>query len=122
MLREQRQREPPHRAFRRRRHRKGRQAPAIVSEDGSNLESRSNISYAANILCGFTQSLVCTTSHHIIAQALGGFFPNVPHGASLLLIADAYYKKVCSLLPTEFDAIGEIMGEKADPAKPGYAS
>ena len=92
----------------------------IVSEDGSNLESRSNISYAANILCGFTQSLVCTTSHHIIAQALGGFFPNVPHGASLLLIADAYYKKVCSLLPTEFDAIGEIMGEKADPAKPGY--
>lgn len=47
----------------------------IVSEDGSNLESRSNISYAANILCGFTQSLVCTTSHHIIAQALGGFFP-----------------------------------------------
>ena len=75
----------------------------IVSEDGSNLESRSNISYAANILCGFTQSLVCTTSHHIIAQALGGFFPNVPHGASLLLIADAYYKKVCSLLPTEFD-------------------
>lgn len=93
----------------------------IVSEDGSNLESRSNISYAANILCGFTQSLVCTTSHHIIAQALGGFFPNVPHGASLLLIADAYYKKVCSLLPTEFDAIGEIMGEKADPAKPGYA-
>ena len=69
----------------------------IVSEDGSNLESRSNISYAANILCGFTQSLVCTTSHHIIAQALGG------------------------LLPTEFDAIGEIMGEKADPAKPGYA-
>ena len=93
----------------------------IVSEDGSNLESRSNISYAANILCGFTQSLVCTTSHHIIAQALGGFFPNVPHGASLLLIADAYYKKVCSLLPTEFDAIGEIMGEKADTAKPGYA-
>ena len=90
----------------------------IVSEDGSNLESRSNISYAANILCGFTQSLVCTTSHHIIAQALGGFFPNVPHGASLLLIAAAYYKKVCSLLPTEFDAIGEIMGEKADPAKP----
>lgn len=45
----------------------------------------------------------------------------MPHGASLLLIADAYYKKVCSLLPTEFDAIGEIMGEKADPAKPGYA-
>ena len=87
----------------------------IVSEDGSNLESRSNISYAANILCGFTQSLVCTTSHHIIAQALGGFFPNVPHGASLLLIADAYYKKVCSLLPTEFDAIGEIMARKGRP-------
>ena len=64
---------------------------------------------------------MCTTCHHIIAQALGGFFPNVPHGASLLLIADAYYKKVCSLLPTEFDAIGEIMGEKADTAKPGYA-
>ena len=49
----------------------------ILSEDGSNLESRSNISYAANILCGFTQSLVCTTSHHIIARRpSAGFFPN----------------------------------------------
>ena len=50
---------------------KGAKHLPIVSEDGSNLESRSNISYAANIQCGFTQSLVCTSSHHFIAQALG---------------------------------------------------
>lgn len=65
---------------------------------------------------------MCTTSHHIIAQALGGFFPNVPHGASLLLIADAYYKKVCSLLPTEFDAIGEIMAKRPTPPSPATPS
>lgn len=122
MLREQRQREPPHRAFRRRRHRKGRPSTCPSSPRTARTSNPAATSPTPRISCAGSRSpLVCTTSHHIIAQALGGFFPNVPHGASLLLIADAYYKKVCSLLPTEFDAIGEIMGEKADPAKPGYA-
>ena len=92
----------------------------IVSEDGSNLEARVNMSYAANILAGYTQSLINCTSHHITGQTMGGLFPNVPHGATLILIADEYYKRVCRYFPDLFDELGEFMGVARDPQKPGY--
>lgn len=92
-----------------------------VLDNGDDIEARGNMAYAADILGGFVQALGPVTSHHIIAQALGGIYPKVPHGATLILTAEQYYKKVQSLLPKEFDAIGEVMGEKADPANPGGA-
>ena len=93
----------------------------IVSEDGSNLNPAAT-SPTPRISCAGSRSPSCapppTTSSR---RPSAGSSPNVPHGASLLLIADAYYKKkVCSLLPTEFDAIGENHGQKAI-TKPGYA-
>ncbi|MGI6109772.1 MAG: iron-containing alcohol dehydrogenase [Eubacteriaceae bacterium] len=90
-----------------------------VSQDGSNLEARVNMSYAANILAGYTQSLINCTSHHITAQTLGGLFPNVPHGASLILMAEAYYKRVRCYCTELFDELGEFMGVARDPRKPG---
>ena len=93
----------------------------VVVEDGKNLEARVNMSYAANILSGYTQSLINTTSHHIIAQTIGGLFPGVPHGASLIFIAEAYYKKVCAHRPELLDELGAMMGVAADPANPGKA-
>jgi alcohol dehydrogenase len=92
----------------------------VVSDDGSNLEARTNMSYAANILAGYTQSLINCTSHHITAQTIGGLFPNVAHGASLILIAEEYYKRVCGYFPELFDEMGEYMGVARDPEKPGY--
>lgn len=91
----------------------------VVAKDGSNLEGRVNMSYAANILAGYTQSLINCTSHHITGQTIGGLFPNVAHGASLILIAEEYYKRVCRYFPELFDEMGEFMGVKADPAHPG---
>lgn len=91
----------------------------LVLADGSNLEARTNMAYAADILCGYTQSLICTTSHHIIAQAIGGVFPQVPHGVTLILIALEYYKKVSHFFPVLFDELGEMMGTPRDPDNPG---
>lgn len=92
-----------------------------VLEDGSNLEARGNIAFAADVLGGFVQSLVFVTSHHLVGQALGGLFPKVPHGVSLIMTAKAYYSRVYKYLPKEFDDIGEIMGVKRDPNNPGGA-
>ena len=92
-----------------------------VLANGDDIEARSHMAYAADILCGFTQALGPVTSHHIIAQALGGIYPNVAHGATLILTAEHYYKKVQALAPKEFDEIGAVMGEKIDPANPGGA-
>lgn len=91
----------------------------VVSDDGNNLEARTYMAYAADILGGYTQAIVNTTSHHIIAQTIGGLFPKVTHGLSLLFIAEAYYNKVKELRPELLDRLGEFMGIEADPQKPG---
>lgn len=91
----------------------------VVAEDGANLEGRVHMSYAANILAGYTQSLINCTSHHIIGQTMGGLFPNVAHGASLILVAEEYYKHVRKYCEQIFDELGEMMGVSADVNDPG---
>ena len=91
----------------------------VVAEDGANLEGRVHMSYAANILAGYTQSLINCTSHHIIRQTMGGLFPNVAHGASLILVAEEYYKHVRKYCEQIFDELGEMMGVSADANDPG---
>lgn len=93
----------------------------VAAEDGSNIEARVHMSYAANICSGYTQALINATSHHIIGQTIGGLFPKVAHGASLIVIAEEYYKRVVSFFPDIFDQIGEIMGEEKVAEKPGYS-
>lgn len=93
----------------------------VVAEDGSNLEGRVNMAYAADILSGYTQALICTTSHHITGQTLGGLFQKLPHGASLILIAEEYYKRVYGFFPDIFEKMGSFMGEEPVAGKPGYS-
>lgn len=92
-----------------------------VLDNGDDIEARSHMAYAADILCGFTQALGPVTSHHIIAQALGGIYPNVAHGATLILTAEQYYKHAQKLQPKKYDEIGAVMGEAIDPSNPGGA-
>ena len=92
----------------------------LVLDYPDRLEYRTELAYACDILSGFTQALTSVTSHHILGQTLGGYFANMPHGASLIVVAEAYYTKVCGFLPAEFDELGEIMGVPRDPARPGY--
>ena len=83
----------------------------IAVNDGNNLEARVNVSYAANVLCGYIQSLTFVTSHHIIGQCLGGFYPKFPHGATLITIAEAYYKLVMEFIPESLNEIGGFIEE-----------
>lgn len=94
---------------------------AKVVNTPNDLEARTNLAFAANILSGYTQALTSVTSHHIIGQTLGGMYPTFQHGATLIVLAEAYYSKVCTLLPDEFDELGEFMGIKRDSLKHGYA-
>ena len=88
-------------------------------ENGNDLEARTWMAFAADILGGYTQALINTTSHHIIAQTIGGLFPKVTHGLSLLFIAEAYYKKIQQLRPELLDQLGAFMGVEADAENPG---
>lgn len=92
-----------------------------VVNNPNDLEARTNMAFAADILSGYTQALTSVTSHHIIAQTLGGMYPSFQHGATLIVLAEAYYTRVCALLPDEFDELGEMMGIRRDQERPGYA-
>ena len=91
-----------------------------VLADSSDVEARIHLAYAADILAGFTQALINCTSHHITAQTIGGLFPNVAHGAALIMMCEEYYKRVCGYFPELFDELGEFMGVDKDPDAPGY--
>jgi len=94
---------------------------AKVVSDPADADARTGLAYAADILGGYSMALDTVTSHHILGQTLGGMYPTFPHGATLITVAEAYYAKVCPLLPDEFDELGEMMGETRDPAAPGTA-
>lgn len=94
---------------------------ARVVNDPADKEARSLLAYAADILGGYSMALDSVTSHHILGQTLGGMYSGFPHGATLICVAEAYYTRVCGLLPDEFDELGELCGEARDPQRPGYA-
>jgi alcohol dehydrogenase len=83
-------------------------------DNGQNIEARENISYAANVLCGFVQSLSSCTSPHLLGQTMGGLYPKLPHGTSLIVLLKAYYKVVADKLPDKFAEVAKAMGEDVD--------
>lgn len=93
----------------------------VVMRDGSNAEGRDQMAFAADVLSGYTQALINTTSHHIIAQCLGGLYPNMPHGFSLMVIAKAYYERIAQFVPDVLDRLAGMMGQSPLPGKPGMA-
>ncbi len=74
------------------------------------LEARANIALAADVLCGYAQSLAATISPHIIGQCMGGLHGGFPHGATLIVTSEEYYKEVVKYLPEEFAEMAEAMG------------
>lgn len=93
----------------------------VAAEDGTNMEARTHMAFASDICGGYTQSLINTTSHHIIGQTMGGLFPKLVHGASLIVIAEEYYKRVLGFFPDIFDQMGAIMGEEKVEGQPGMS-
>ena len=93
-----------------------------IVNDPTDKEARTNIGvcggYSGGLQHGTRQR---DLSPHSRSRRLAACYHTSPIGATLIAVAEAYYTKVCSLLPTSFDELGELLGEKRDPAKPGYA-
>lgn len=63
---------------------------AAAVADGSNIEARADVALA-NTMSGIVESTSCCTSEHSLEHAISGLFPDVPHGAGLLMVCEAYY-------------------------------
>ncbi len=59
--------------------------------DGSDMDARTKMAFAST-MSGYSMELGSCTSEHALEHALSGHYPEIPHGAGLIMISDAYFK------------------------------
>lgn len=78
--------------------------------DGEDLAARTDVALA-NTLSGMAESTSSCTSEHSLAHAIGGFHPNIPHGAALIMISKAWFKFYALRAPKQFAALAKAAGQ-----------
>lgn len=58
--------------------------------NGSNIKARTKVALAST-LAGLVESTSSCTSEHSLEHAMSAFCPELPHGAGLIAISDAYF-------------------------------
>jgi len=86
--------------------------PVAVNE-GSNIDAREKVALA-NTLSGFVESTSSCTSAHSMEHALSAFYPDMPHGAGLAILSEAYYSFFADKVPDRFINMARAMGEDVD--------
>lgn len=82
-------------------------------KNGSNLEARTQLALA-NTLSGFVESISSCTSEHSLEHALSAHHPELPHGAGLIMLSEAYYTFFASKAPERFVDMAKAMGVDVD--------
>lgn len=95
----------------------GRHLPTAV-DDGGNLEAREQMALA-NTLAGMVESTSSCMSEHSLEHALSAHFPDLPHGAGLIIISRAYYAHFAKIpaCRERMIAMAGVLGRK-DAAEP----
>ena len=68
---------------------------ADAVKDGNNMEARENVAMA-NTLSGIVESTSSCTAEHSIEHALSAYYPNLEHGAGLIIISKEYYTVIAN--------------------------
>lgn len=68
----------------------GEYLPRAV-KDGNDITARQNVAFA-NTLGGYSMVAGSTISCHALEHAMSAFYPDLPHGAGLIMISQAYYE------------------------------
>lgn len=79
-------------------------------KDGSNLEARTEVALA-NTLSGFVESTSSCTSEHSLEHALSAYYPDLPHGAGLIMLSKSYFSFFAPKMPERFILMAEAMGK-----------
>ena len=86
----------------------GQALPTAV-QDGGDKDARASVALA-NTLAGFVETLSSCTSEHAIEHALSAFHPNLPHGAGLIMISQAYWKRFYASSGDRMVAMARALG------------
>ncbi|MDD9301006.1 MAG: iron-containing alcohol dehydrogenase [Desulfobacter sp.] len=74
-------------------------------KDGNDIEARGYVALA-NTLSGMVESTSRCISEHSLEHALSAFHPDLPHGAGLIMISEAYFTYFCGQVPQRFEPMG----------------
>ena len=61
----------------------------IAVQDGANLEAREHVAYGST-MAGITMQLTSTTAQHSMEHSMSAYHHNLPHGAGLIMISEAF--------------------------------
>lgn len=84
---------------------------ARVVNDGNDKEARKDMALA-NTLSGFVESTSSCISEHSLEHALSAYHPELPHGAGLIMISEAYYRFFMDKVPDRFIKMAKALGNQ----------
>jgi len=90
---------------------------AKAVHNGNDLEARADVALA-NTLSGIVESTSGFTSEHSMEHALSAFHPDLPHGAGLIMICEAYHSYFASKVPERFTDMARAAGVDVDALPP----
>lgn len=83
----------------------------VAVNDGSNVEARSAVAFA-NTLSGIVETGSCCTSEHSLEHALSAYHPEMPHGAGLIMLCEAYHAAYAPSCPERYADMARLFGEE----------
>lgn len=78
-------------------------------KDGSDIAARANLAWASTA-AGMCETLSGTISQHSMEHALSAFHPDMPHGAGLTMLSEAYFSFLSASIPERFVPLARAMG------------
>ena len=91
----------------------------VAVHDGKNLKAREKIAFG-NTLSGLVMVTAAISSQHSFDNGLCGYYPDLPHGAGLIMLSNAYFSHFINAHACDdrFIKLAQIMGmpNAKDPA------
>lgn len=85
---------------------------AKAVQNGQDKEARAEVALA-NTLSGFILSISSCIGNHAVEHALSAFHPKLPHGAGLIMLSKAYYKRHLSCSAERMVKMAKALGNEA---------
>lgn len=81
--------------------------------DGKNMEAREAVAMASTY-SGIVEAVSNCTSNHSIAQAMGAYHKDLPHGAALLMIANEYFESFVDVIPDRYAQMAKALSGRME--------
>ena len=83
----------------------------VAVNDGRNLKARAKVAWAST-LAGMVESTSSCTSEHSLEHAMSACYPQLPHGAGLIAVSEAYFETFRNDCMKRYMKMAEVMTQQ----------